>query len=174
MNKEITMRLVMAILCITLLLSATLKAEETPGSKDFSISKIILSSPDDPYCKPCLFFQAGTNCRINVLQNFSRELQGASKDVILYFYNSDHKELLKATRYDTYVWGPHVNDSFLCFLPNTLKSGVYEWRVIVRMGQKEYQKSLSFNVKNPRDSHPEADKEIKYIEKQETTNPLQP
>jgi hypothetical protein len=175
MNKGRSLPLTAGVLlCIILvaLLSAEARAEDVPGSPgSFTISKIIMSSPDDPYCKPCLFFQTGTNMRINVLQNFANNLQGSSKDVIIYFYDPDHTELLKASRYDTYVWGPHVNDRFLAFLPNAMKSGVYELRAVVRMGQKEFQKSVSFNVRNPKDSHPEADKEIRYIEKERTTLP---
>jgi hypothetical protein len=172
MNKANMLPLIIGILlsllCVMLIPTAA-RAQEAPCSAgSFNISKIILCVPDDPYCKPCLFFETGKNMRINVLQNFAKELEGSSKDVIICFYDPDHVELLKSSRYDTYVWGPHVNDNFLLFLSNMMKSGIYEIRVVVRMGQKEFVKSISFNVKNPKESHPEADKEIKYIEKLET------
>jgi hypothetical protein len=129
-------------------------AQETSSvpenSRDFNISSIVLCDPDDPLCKPTFFFHTGKNIRVNVLQNFSSSLVGSSRELKLLFYNPDHEEVLKAFKVDQFIWGPHINDKWLCFLPDALDNGVYEIKIIVKVGVKEFQKSVSFSVKNPR------------------------
>jgi hypothetical protein len=119
-------------------------------SRDFNISAIVLCDPADPLCRPTFFFHAGKNIRINVLENFSTSLVGSTREVKLFFYNPDNEEILKAGKYEQFIWGPHVNDKFLCFLPDSLDNGLYVVKIIVKVGFKEYQKSLSFSVKNSR------------------------
>ncbi len=139
-------------LCTLLVLfcaALSISAEEAVPSKDFNISKIVLCDPDDPLCKPSAFFIAGQNMRINVLQNFSTELRGTYRDLILYIYDSNNEELLKAYKLEQFIWGPHINDKWLCFLPNSLETGLYQIRIVVKVGYKEFEKSSTFSIRNP-------------------------
>ncbi|MHC9538216.1 MAG: hypothetical protein AB9903_01710, partial [Vulcanimicrobiota bacterium] len=57
-------------------------AEEQPvtGSGDFKISSIVICDPQDPLCKPCLFFKTGQSIRINVLQNYGKDVIEAAHE----------------------------------------------------------------------------------------------
>lgn len=138
------------VLIIYFLYFGTLNArsQEAAPIKDFNISKIVLCDPDDPLCKPSAFFDAGKTMRINVLQNFSSELRGLSRDLTLFIYDQENTELLKAVKVEQFIWGPHINDKWLCFLPNTIETGVYKMRIVVKVGHKEFEKSASFSVRN--------------------------
>jgi hypothetical protein len=156
------------LLCVLLSGSAAFKAygaeeeQPAPGSGDFQISKIVLCDPSDPMCKPCVFFNAGQSIRINVLQNYGKGVIGSYRNLILHFYDSARTEVLKAEKVEQFVWGPHINDKWLCFLPDTMDTGIYELCIVVKIGNKEFQKSISFSVKNPndKDDDPSKDKKI--------------
>lgn len=132
--------------------SAAAEEQLITGSGDFKISSIVICDPQDPLCKPCLFFKTGQSIRINVLQNYGKDVIGSYRDLILHFYDQNHNEVLKAEKVEQFVWGPHINDKWLCFIPDTMDTGVYEICFVVKVGNKEYQKSISFSIKNPNDN----------------------
>lgn len=147
--KNISICIVLIVLfCLFFGVSQNVFTAELSKTGNFSISKIVICDPDDQFCKPLEYCRAGRNIRINVLENYDPGLIGQNRDLILYFYDINHKELLKASKFEQYIWGPHINDRWLCFLPDNLDSGVYEIKIVARMGQKEYEKSISFIIKN--------------------------
>ncbi len=154
--KITTILVTAAVLFLCCLFSGTytpaISGEQSiSDSSDFKISSIVLCDPEDPLCKPCLFFKTSQRMRINVLQNYGKGAIGSYRDLILHFYDQNHNEVLKAVKVEQYVWGPHINDKWLCYLPDTMDSGVYELCIVVKIGNKEYQKSISFSVKNHKD-----------------------
>lgn len=152
MKKEkliIPLRMSLVLLILALFSRAPLaRSEEAAPAKDFNISKIVLCDPDDPLCKPSAFFEAGKNMRINVLENFSLQLRGESRELTLYIYDQDNNELLKAYKTEQFIWGPHINDKWLCFLPNTLETGSYRLRIVVAVGYKQFEKTTTFSIRN--------------------------
>lgn len=130
---------------------AAAEEKPNPGAGDFKISSIVICDPQDPLCKPCLFFKTGQSIRINVLQNYGKDVIGSYRDLILHFYDQNHNEVLKAEKVEQFVWGPHINDKWLCYLPDTMDTGVYEICFVVKIGNKEYQKSISISIKSLND-----------------------
>ncbi|MDQ7824037.1 MAG: hypothetical protein RDV48_14650 [Candidatus Eremiobacteraeota bacterium] len=144
--------------------SAAFAGEVNPQGTDFAITKIVLSEPDDPLCKPHSFFRTGKNIRINVLQAFGAGLRGQDRDLLLHFYNTENREILKASKVERYIWGPYINDTWLCFLPDALDSGLYKIRIVVKVGIKEFEKSVTFSLKNSKEDEETPITDVKRIQ----------
>lgn len=166
MNKQKLILYLVAIALFLPLISASGLAEEAIPVKDFNISKIVLCDPDDPLCRPRLFFEAGKTMRINVLENFSTQMRGEYRTLTLYFYDQNETEVLKASKVEQFIWGPHINDKWLCFLSNAMDSGVYRLRMVVEVGQKAFEKSVTFSLVNPTLEAKKAEMEKRERERQ--------